>query len=102
MNNDGYDIDKGRDYMIADIYLRLTALENLLITKELITDAELQEHLRLLAARLADILGMPVEHIPALQTPKTAVIVNDRDDAIKNKDILKLLSFTSKKISKDN
>lgn len=98
MTTDGYDIDKERDYMVAHLYLQLTALENLLIDKQIITDAELQAQLKQLAIRTAHLLGLPVEQLVATQIPKSSVIVKETA----NTEPFPLFNLTNQKVSKNN
>ena len=101
-DDDGYttnDADSYRDSLIAELLLRITALENLLITKGIVSDLEIQEQIKLLSAKIADLLGTAPQ---LTEEAKESDI--DEDSAIEPelKQIFEKYALTTRKISKGN
>lgn len=97
-SNDGYASMFGRDHVIAEILLRITALENLLILKEIILDHEIQEQLQLLSTKIASIIDAPIDALPTYHIN----IENSLDEDVETAALLKEFNLSSQKVSKDN
>lgn len=94
-DNDGYNDTFSRDEIIAEVLLRITALENLLIAKGIITNAEIQEQLVSLSKKINQILN----------TNNIAMLPQDTNKDILDteyQNLIKDFSLTTKKISKGN
>lgn len=98
-NSDGYSSMFGRDHVIAEMLLRITALENLLISKNIILEHEIQEHLQVLSTKIASIIGTPMETLPTYQ-----INIDDSslDEEAETAALLKEFNLSSQKVSKDN
>lgn len=96
-NSDGYD-QFSKEKMIAEILLRLTALENCLVKKQIIEDVELQDQLQLLSQRIADIMDIPVEELPDITPPPQHLT----SEEIEVDTLLKQFNLFPQKVSKGN
>lgn len=111
MSKDGkneFDNELYRDQMISECLIRITALENLLISKEIVTDKEIQDHIKLLSEKISDLITGPIS-LPESNLDKQ--IIKDEDDKENDNDLIsnsefenifKQFSLTTKKISKGN
>jgi|SRR5579885_57774 len=106
MSKDGYDNELYRDQLISECLIRITALENLLISKNLITDKEIQEQIKVLSEKISDLITGSIS-LPATNTEEEMGMddAHNDDDLISNSEfesVFKQFSLTTKKISKGN
>jgi len=104
-NKDGYaNTDYHRDQILAEVLLRITALENLMIAKNIITDQEIQEHLQDLSHKISGIIGVKKPSVNNLTDGE----YNDTDVEEANEidleleSILKEFALTTNKLSRNN
>lgn len=97
---DGYNKEFDQNKMIAEFLLRITALENLLIAKEIISEDELKEYFQLLAIKINSIISsIPDDELPLYGSPKILPAANQEDEF---KDFIKSFNINTSKVSKDN
>lgn len=99
-NIDGYASNTQRDQFIADILLRVTVLENLLISKGLITEAEIQVALKELSLKIASIIGINVP--PKLTGASSDIQTPDQTQETNTTNFYEHVLLTTTKISKGN
>lgn len=98
--SDGYEIlNMQRDQLVGEVLLRITALENLLIKKSIITEIEVQEELKGLSLKIANIIGMSLpQQLPAIEEEKT----QERPQETELTNLYKQFMLTTNKVSKGN
>lgn len=98
--SDGYDYDKtfNSEKLTAELIIRVTALENLLIEKQLITDDELKNHYSILADKIINMVNATNE-FHEIETTKA---LNAYDQEAEFNDLLRELNIDPHKISKGN
>jgi len=109
MNKDGKDgytkDDMYRDQLIAEVLLRITALENLLIMKKIILDSEIQDQIKLLSAKIADLVGgNPIPLIGTIEEDTNELQEDIQDNIAESefKQVFEEYALTTRKISKGN
>lgn len=102
-DKDGYaNNNYHRDQILAEVLLRITALENLLIAKNIITDQEIQEQLQQLSQKVAKIIGVQVPEINKLTGGENEYGTEDSGTDLELESILKEFGLNINKLSRDN
>lgn len=98
---DGYNYNKDFDQskMVAELLLKVTVLENLLINKQIITEDEIKEQFYLLAIKINNIISSEDDILPFYE-PNKILAVPDPNAEIEA--LLKEFNLDVTKISKDN
>ena len=102
-NNDGYDGAFNRDQVVAEVLMRITALENLLIAKNIIHEDDIKEQLQLLSSKIASIVGEPLINslsLPQFNENNEEEKQDEQDTEVA--DLLKEFNLNSFKMSKGN
>lgn len=97
---DGYDSNFKRDNIIAEVLLRITALENLLIAKGIVSNDEIQDQLKVLSTKISNIISANNE-TKKMEASKEQ---EEKDDELDEEygAMLGQFALTTKKISKGN
>lgn len=105
-NKDGYkeEADYYRDQLIAEVLLRITALENLLILKNVVSESEIQDQIKLLSAKIADLVSGGVISQSRLLTMEEEAPEEQEENVSESefKQVFEEFALTTRKISKGN